>query len=71
MDPFTPSTGAGVLSMQLNVSGSTQYGEAFALRDTRQDGYASGKLNEISIDTSGVVLRGTPTAPTRRWARSR
>lgn len=56
MDPFTPSTGAGVLNMQLNVSGSTQYGEAFALRDTRQDGYASGKLNEISIDTSGVVF---------------
>ncbi|WOP50804.1 flagellar hook protein FlgE [Xanthomonas euvesicatoria] len=56
MDPFTPSTGAGVLNMQLNVTGSTQYGEAFALRDTRQDGYASGKLNEISIDTSGVVF---------------
>ncbi|HBK46800.1 MAG TPA: flagellar hook protein FlgE [Xanthomonadaceae bacterium] len=55
MDPFTPSTGAGVLSMSLDVSGSTQYGEAFALRDTRQDGYASGKLNEISIDASGVV----------------
>ncbi|HEY0335317.1 MAG TPA: flagellar hook protein FlgE [Stenotrophomonas sp.] len=55
MDPFTPSTGAGVLNMSLNVSGSTQYGEAFALRDTHQDGYASGKLNEISIDATGVV----------------
>ncbi|MCD7100247.1 flagellar hook protein FlgE [Stenotrophomonas sp. MMGLT7] len=52
---FTPSTGAGVLSMSLDISGSTQYGESFALRDTRQDGYASGKLNEISIDTTGVV----------------
>jgi len=56
LDPFTPSTGAGVLNMSLDVSGSTQYGEAFALRDTRQDGYASGKLNEISIDTTGVVF---------------
>ncbi|HYG05670.1 MAG TPA: flagellar hook protein FlgE [Stenotrophomonas sp.] len=56
MDPYTPSTGAGVLNMSLDVSGSTQYGESFALRDTRQDGYASGKLNEISIDTSGVVF---------------
>ncbi len=55
LDPFTPSTGAGVLSMSLDVNGSTQYGESFALRDTRQDGYASGKLNEISIDTTGVV----------------
>ena len=56
LDPYTPSTGAGVLNMSLDVSGSTQYGESFALRDTRQDGYASGKLNEISIDTSGVVF---------------
>ncbi|TQU11480.1 flagellar hook-basal body complex protein, partial [Xanthomonas perforans] len=32
MDPFTPSTGAGVLNMQLNVTGSTQYGDAVALR---------------------------------------
>jgi len=56
LDPYTPSTGAGVLSMSLDVSGSTQYGESFALRDTRQDGYASGKLNEISIDTTGVVF---------------
>ncbi|TDB27310.1 flagellar hook protein FlgE [Stenotrophomonas sp. ATCM1_4] len=55
LDPFTPATGAGVLNLTLDVSGSTQYGEKFALRDTRQDGYASGKLTEISIDTTGVV----------------
>ncbi len=56
LDPYTPSTGAGVLNMSLDLSGSTQYGESFALRDTRQDGYASGKLNEISIDATGVVF---------------
>jgi len=39
----------------LDISGSTQYGEAFALRDARQDGYPSGKLNSISIDADGVV----------------
>lgn len=55
LDPFTPSTGAGVLNLTLDVSGSTQYGESFSLRDARQDGYASGKLNEISIDANGVV----------------
>jgi flagellar hook protein FlgE len=55
LDPFTPATGAGVLNLTLDVSSSTQYGEKFALRDTRQDGYASGKLTEISIDTTGVV----------------
>jgi flagellar hook protein FlgE len=55
LDPFTPSTGAGVLNMTLDVTGSTQYGEKFAMRDIRQDGYASGKLTEISIADDGVV----------------
>src|SRR5690606_4364322 len=56
LDPFTPSTGAGVLNMTLDLSGSTQYGERFGLRSVLQDGYASGKLNEISISSDGVVF---------------
>ncbi len=52
---FTPNTGAGVLNMTLNLVGSTQYGEKFAIRNTQQDGYAAGKLNEISISQEGVV----------------
>jgi flagellar hook protein FlgE len=56
MDPFTPTTGAGTLAMTLDVSGSTQYGEKFALRNTQQDGYAAGKLNEITVSEEGVVF---------------
>ena len=56
MDPFTPATGAGVLNMTLDLTGTTQYGERFALRGVNQDGYASGKLNEISISQEGVVF---------------
>ncbi len=56
LDPFTPTTGAGVVNLTLDVSGSTQYGEKFAVRDTRQDGYAAGKLNEISISEEGIVF---------------
>ncbi|MCD9030418.1 flagellar hook protein FlgE [Luteimonas sp. Y-2-2-4F] len=56
MEPFTPSTGAGVLDLSLDLTGSTQYGETFQLRGTQQDGYAAGKLNEISISTDGVVF---------------
>ncbi|KAA9001567.1 flagellar hook protein FlgE [Stenotrophomonas cyclobalanopsidis] len=52
---FTPTTGAGELNMTLDISGSTQYGEKFALRNTQQDGYAAGKLNEITVSDSGVV----------------
>ena len=50
-----PTTGAGQLNMTLDISGSTQYGEKFALRNTQQDGYAAGKLNEITVSESGVV----------------
>ncbi|MCD9006890.1 flagellar hook protein FlgE [Luteimonas sp. XNQY3] len=56
LDPFTPSNGAGVLELSLDLTGSTQYGSAFQLRDSRQDGYAAGKLNEISISAEGVVF---------------
>lgn len=52
---FTPTTGAGQLNMTLDINGSTQYGEKFALRNTQQDGYAAGKLNEITVSESGVV----------------
>ncbi|MCS4232970.1 flagellar hook protein FlgE [Stenotrophomonas rhizophila] len=53
--PFTPSTGAGQLALTLDISGSTQYGEKFALRNTQQDGYAAGKLNEVTVSEEGVV----------------
>ncbi len=53
--PFTPTTGAGVLNMTLDITGTNQYGEAFAKKDQRQDGYASGKLNEFTVSPEGVV----------------
>ena len=56
MAPFNPTTGAAPMQLDLNLAGTSQYGQAFALRDVRPDGYASGKLNEISIDPDGVVL---------------
>ncbi|MDH5822746.1 flagellar hook protein FlgE [Luteimonas sp. RD2P54] len=56
LDPYTPATGAGVLDLTLNLAGSSQYGETFQLRDTRQDGHAAGKLNEISVSADGVVF---------------
>jgi flagellar hook protein FlgE len=52
---FSPTTGAGDLSLTLDISGSTQYGEKFALRNTQQDGYAAGKLNEVTVSEEGVV----------------
>lgn len=55
LDGFVPATGAGQLDLTLEVAGSTQYGEKFALRNAQQDGHAAGKLNEISVSEQGVV----------------
>jgi hypothetical protein len=57
--------------MTLDISGSTQYGEKFALRNTQQDGYAAGKLNEITVSNPAWSTPAIPTATTSRWARSR
>lgn len=52
---YTPSTGANPLAMTFNFSKSTQFGNAFAVNSIQQNGYTSGQLSGISIDTSGVV----------------
>ncbi|WP_447730329.1 flagellar hook protein FlgE [Pseudoxanthomonas suwonensis] len=56
MDPYTPGTGAGVLELSLDITGSTQYGNSFALRSVNQDGFASGKLTTIDVSEDGVVF---------------
>ena len=55
LDPHTPTTGAAPMQMTLSLAGSTQYGEKFSLRNTTQDGYASGKLSDINFSEDGVV----------------
>jgi len=55
LDTFNPETGASDMELALDMSGTAQYGEQFSVRTSRQNGYAAGKLNEISIDRTGVV----------------
>ena len=55
LGPYAPGTGAGALDLTLDLAGSAQYGSTFALRNVNQDGYGSGKLNEISVAEDGVV----------------
>jgi flagellar hook protein FlgE len=55
----TTSTGATTLpitGVQLNLGTSTQYGSAFAVTNLAQDGFASGELTGLAIDSSGVVM---------------
>jgi flagellar hook protein FlgE len=55
----TTSTGATTLpipGVQLSLGTSTQYGSAFAVTNLNQDGFASGELTGLAIDSSGVVM---------------
>lgn len=52
---FTASGGAAPINMTLNFSAATQYGDAFAVNNLTQNGYASGRMTGISVDSTGVV----------------
>jgi flagellar hook protein FlgE len=41
--------------MNINLSKTTQYGDAFAVNSIEQDGQTTGSLSGINIDTSGIV----------------
>jgi flagellar hook protein FlgE len=56
MDAYTPSGGGAPLNMTLDFNGSTQYGTDFAVNNLTQDGYSSGRLAGVDIDSEGVVF---------------
>jgi flagellar hook protein FlgE len=52
---FTPTGGAAPMPVTLEVSGSTQYGNAFGVSSLTQDGYATGRLINIEVSSEGIV----------------
>ncbi|HTQ36812.1 MAG TPA: flagellar hook protein FlgE [Steroidobacteraceae bacterium] len=52
---YTPTTGAGAMTLTMDFSGATQYGSNFGVTSITQDGYTTGQLTGMNIDTSGVV----------------
>lgn len=55
--PWTPSTGAAtVTDFDINFDGSTQFGANSAVNSLSQDGYTTGRLSGISVDSSGVLF---------------
>jgi flagellar hook protein FlgE len=53
---YTPATGAANITLTTNLLNSTQYGSAFGVNSLSQDGFASGRLSSIDVDTSGVIF---------------
>jgi flagellar hook protein FlgE len=52
---YTPATGAADLSLTFDFSPTTQFGASFSVNAITQDGFTTGRLIGMDIDSSGVV----------------
>ncbi len=52
---YTPTTGAAPINLTFDYSKSTQYGDAFSVNSVTQDGFTTGRLIGIDVDSTGVV----------------
>jgi len=59
------STGASPITMNLDLSGSTQFGSAFGVNSLTQDGYASGKLTGYNVSPDGTITGRYSNGQTR------
>ena len=52
---FTPADGAPPMNMTFNFGQTTQYGTQFGVTSITQNGYTTGQLSTVSVDSTGVV----------------
>ncbi len=52
---YTPATGAAPIDMTFSFGATSQFGENFTVNSVTQDGFTTGRLIGIDIDSSGVV----------------
>jgi flagellar hook protein FlgE len=52
---FNPTDGAAPMSMTFNYGNSTQYGTQFGVNSITQNGYTTGQLSTVSVDSTSVV----------------
>ena len=62
------STGADDINFNLNLTGSTQYGNIFGVNSVSQDGYTSGRLAGLSVSSDGTVQGRYSNGQTRDLA---
>lgn len=53
---YTPTTGASDIVMGLDFGTATQFGDAFGVNSLSQDGFTTGRLTGVSVDSEGVVF---------------
>ncbi len=53
---FDPGNGADPVTLNLDLSATTQYGSNFVVNSINPDGRAAGRLRNVEIDQSGIVF---------------
>ncbi len=53
---FNPTTGAAPITMDLDFSTATQFGNNFGVNSLAQDGFTTGRLTGVSVDAEGIVF---------------
>lgn len=56
LDPWSPGNGAADIDLTLDLTATTQFGDAFGVNSLSQDGYTTGRLTGVSVDSDGVVF---------------
>jgi len=56
LSPYVPATGADPIAMSLDFGAATQFGDAFGVNSLSQDGFTTGRLTGVSVDSEGVVF---------------
>lgn len=70
VNPVTfTAPGATQSAITMNVSGITQYGGSTTIQANNQNGNASGALDTVSIDTSGMIVGKFSNGKTQNLAR--
>jgi flagellar hook protein FlgE len=55
LPPFVPGTGGSTLDIQIDVDRVSQYNSIYGVNQIVQDGFANGRLNDISLDADGTI----------------
>ncbi|MCB1749225.1 MAG: flagellar hook protein FlgE [Gammaproteobacteria bacterium] len=53
---FTPAAGVNAMNVNVTLTDSTMFGAPFGVSELTQDGYTTGRLAGIDIDSEGVIL---------------
>jgi len=55
IENLDPLSGANLLNISVSLLESTQFASAFSISALTQDGFATGRLTSIDVDTTGVI----------------